>query len=846
MSEGWLPPGEARASKQSGSRYRPCPPPVAEPLEPRLLLSGLEAVGIEAGLASCRPFDPSLLGAGASASVEQAAAPAPAPLSETFLLHSSLSASKTIYLDFDGHVTSGTDWNSLTGIADIVTPAYSFEGTESFSDAELERIQFIWERVAEDYLPFDVDVTTQDPGAAALIKGLGGDTEWGVRVCIGGSSYDWYGYGAGGVAFIGSFTWNSDAPCFVFTDQLGSGHEKYTAEAATHETGHTLDLLHDGTSKVEYYSGHSTGPTGWAPIMGVGYYQELVQWSKGEYPDANNTEDDLAIITAGNGFGYRSDDHDDTSGTPTSLGAVGAAPVSADGIIERTTDRDAFAFTTDGGWLTLEVDPFYRSANLNVMVTLYDGAGATLAIDDPAGVLDADIGLSLAPGTYSLSVEGVGEAASGFTDYGSLGYYSLTVTVEDLGIPNVTVEASDATATEEGTQPGEFTVFRAGDTDEALEVFYTVAGTADSGVDYAAVSGSVIISAGSTSAPVTIAPIDDSLPEGEEAVTLTLQDDAAYLVGVPNSATVTIVDNDLIVSIDDYAASETTVSGKLTEGDLGDTTASDDTYEEIREARSGGKRPTRRSFLEHLWTFEVTGGGYVTFFVEAYHTANSEGDDFAFEYSTDAVSWTHLLTVTKTSDDDVLEQAPLPRDLRGTVYVRVEDTDRTPGNSSQETIYVDRMFIRSDPSIPGDATLDGTVDFLDYLAYKRNAGTDSGAMWPQGDFDADGDVDRDDLSVLEANFGQSIGEGAAAESGASEPAATQTAGAGLVPPGKALEAAACLAEENARALRRPRGWPAGLEYALRAAWGRRLGVSRLVRSALTRLWPVGSWWVQGP
>ena len=24
----------------------------------------------------------------------------------------------------------------------------------------------------------------------------------------------------------------------------------------------------------------------WAPIMGVGYYQGLVQWSKGEYPGA--------------------------------------------------------------------------------------------------------------------------------------------------------------------------------------------------------------------------------------------------------------------------------------------------------------------------------------------------------------------------------------------------------------------------------------------------------------------------------------------------------------------------------------------------------------------------------
>jgi hypothetical protein len=32
--------------------------------------------------------------------------------------------------------------------------------------------------------------------------------------------------------------------------------------------------------------------------MGVGHYKELVQWSKGEYPDANNKEDDYAVMSA--------------------------------------------------------------------------------------------------------------------------------------------------------------------------------------------------------------------------------------------------------------------------------------------------------------------------------------------------------------------------------------------------------------------------------------------------------------------------------------------------------------------------------------------------------------------
>lgn len=64
-------------------------------------------------------------------------------------------------------------------------------------------------------------------------------------------------------------------------------------------------------------------------------------------------------------------------------------------------------------------------------------------------------------------------------------------------------------------------------------------------------------------------------------------------------------------------------------------------------------------------------------------------------------------------------------------------------------------------TIPGDATLDGKVDALDYITFKRNFGMPSGGDWAKGDFDADGDVDRDDLLLLQAYFGQSIASPAA-------------------------------------------------------------------------------------
>ena len=48
-------------------------------------------------------------------------------------------------------------------------PAMDLAGNgASFTDTELLQIQDIYQRVAEDYAPFDVDVTTEEPPAASL------------------------------------------------------------------------------------------------------------------------------------------------------------------------------------------------------------------------------------------------------------------------------------------------------------------------------------------------------------------------------------------------------------------------------------------------------------------------------------------------------------------------------------------------------------------------------------------------------------------------------------------------------------------------------------------------------
>jgi parallel beta-helix repeat protein len=130
--------------------------------------------------------------------------------------------------------------------------------------------------------------------------------------------------------------------------------------------------------------------------------------------------------------------------------------------------------------------------------------------------------------------------------------------------PTVTVAASDASASETASNPATFTFSRTGSTAAALAVRYSIGGTAANGTDYATLSGSVTIPSGGSSAIVTVSPIEDSAVEGNETVVLTLSSEAAYVVGSPNSATVTIADNDqpppqptVTVVATDASASET-------------------------------------------------------------------------------------------------------------------------------------------------------------------------------------------------------------------------------------------------------------------------------------------------
>lgn len=362
---------------------------------------------------------------------------------DALTLHSRPGATRVIHLDFDGHDPSGSIWKDKT-------PAqpYDTDGDPAtFSDQERRVIIEVWQRVAEDFAPFAIDVTTEDPGIDAIRRTDSADQLYGTRVVVTPTATNCES--CGGVAYLDVFDafggsastgWTHDLyqPAWVYLNDFSA---KSIAEAASHEAGHNLDLMHDGTSTIGYYEGHGD----WAPIMGVGYYREVSQWSRGEYAGANNSEDDLAVIAA-NGGVPAADDHGDTLATATPLDSV----IDVIGHIGTRADVDAFSFTTAGGALSLTASPVAVGANLDIGLRLVDDSGAVVASVDPAG-LGASLDATVPGGTYAVVVDGVGVGdprTTGYSDYASVGRYRLTG-----ALPDIAGDGSDPDADEPDPEP---------------------------------------------------------------------------------------------------------------------------------------------------------------------------------------------------------------------------------------------------------------------------------------------------------------------------------------------------------------------------------------------------------
>lgn len=338
------------------------------------------------------------------------------------MLNSYPGATAVIYLDLDGHRVTGTSWNMM-GMDLNCAPA----------GLNTAQINEAFNRVAEDYRPFNINVTTDSTVflAAPLNRR--------VRAIITTTS-SWTAPSYGGISFPGSFQWGDDTPCFVFSDRQYY-NPKWVAEATSHEVGHTFGLFHQAvynsscTRTSEYNWGQGSGEIGWAPIMGAGYNQNFTLWHNGpnEY-FCSAYQNDLAIITsAANGFGYRPDDNGNTF-TTASQPVFANSMFNAFGVIEQNTDQDFFKFIMPAnGRFQLDAVPYNvgsgnAGSDLDMQVTLYDDAHNQLSVYNPGALLNSVADTTLNAGTYYLAVEGKGNLYA--PSYASLGSYSLQGKIE--------------------------------------------------------------------------------------------------------------------------------------------------------------------------------------------------------------------------------------------------------------------------------------------------------------------------------------------------------------------------------------------------------------------------------
>jgi hypothetical protein len=369
----------------------------------------------------------------------------PFPFGATFSLgsipayNSYPGASATIYLDFDGDFTP--TWGTYHP---GTTPAYDTDGDPtSFSQEELDNIYQIWSGVSEMFSPFNINITTVDPGT--LVDRVS------MRVVIGGdgknngASY-WPGARAGGIGYIGAFSNSNPNTVYVFPGNLRNGVPRFTAMAAAHETGHAFALEHQseyiGDTRVQEYSDNDPATTGdgtghysaqpTAPIMGVSYFADRGLWWYGTSTAYYTYQDDLSTLGGyPNNFGYRPDDHGSTAATATPM-ILSGEKFLASGVIETIDDQDRFSFVLDADATAIfELLGAPYNQMLDPSMVLYASDDSVLQMASTTGLSEL-MTAALPAGSYTVGIFSEG-------NYGDIGQYFLTVTIPEPHIVSILI-----------------------------------------------------------------------------------------------------------------------------------------------------------------------------------------------------------------------------------------------------------------------------------------------------------------------------------------------------------------------------------------------------------------------
>jgi hypothetical protein len=312
------------------------------------------------------------------------------------ILHSMPGAHTAIYLDFEGYGSNRP---------------YDEDGDPStFNATEQAHITEAWRQVTSYFSMFDVDVTTIHPTVPFA---------WDL---ISNSI-------SGGYSYVGAFP-NSQPRSFNESSDARS-----RVSGIAHELGHNFGLNHQsdydlqGNKTHEYSSGYDALH---GPIMGVDYAQRVHKWFLGHPATSPSAiQADVDVIASkikryepAGGDGLRPHTNGGTIDTAVPLDVHGAIQ-SAQGVIARLTDKDAYSFTTNGGIVTVDAVPPAPSG-LAIKLEVYRGDGTLLASADGGSANDQHLTLNLPADTYYVFVSSHG-------DYGDLGQYNLSVRDLPLG-----------------------------------------------------------------------------------------------------------------------------------------------------------------------------------------------------------------------------------------------------------------------------------------------------------------------------------------------------------------------------------------------------------------------------
>ncbi|RYX78251.1 tandem-95 repeat protein, partial [bacterium] len=180
----------------------------------------------------------------------------------------------------------------------------------------------------------------------------------------------------------------------------------------------------------------------------------------------------------------------------------------------------------------------YTARNATLIFPAGSVAGTTLSFTVP--IIDDNI--VEANERFSASISNI---TGGVV---TLGTSTATVDITDNDTSVATVTAG-TDGNENGPVSGTFKVTLSNPSSTDTQITFSVGGTATEGSDYTAITKTVTIPAGATSATITIPVVTDNIVEGNETVVLTLTNTNSTLVSVNNApATINIIDNNNVTA----------------------------------------------------------------------------------------------------------------------------------------------------------------------------------------------------------------------------------------------------------------------------------------------------------